>query len=146
MKKLIAVMILSICLSCSNLFAGDREWATAGKILTGVVVADVLFNHIPERHNHYEHRQVYYATSQPQVIYYTNPQPVIIKPNPTIIVENRQVWVPTGVVNEIKYTNPFYDSRGNYHPARQYVEQKQTGYYTTVQEKRVIPNNYSCGY
>lgn len=26
---------------------GDHGWATAGKILTGVVVADILFNHLP---------------------------------------------------------------------------------------------------
>jgi hypothetical protein len=27
--------------------AADRDWAVAGKILTGVVAADLLFNHLP---------------------------------------------------------------------------------------------------
>ena len=44
MKKIIGVaLVLAVVFGAANAsFAGDREWATAGKILTGVVGLSIL--------------------------------------------------------------------------------------------------------
>jgi hypothetical protein len=55
MKKLAVLMgaasVAVLALQPQPAYAGDREWATAGKILTGVVVGQVLLNGIlcPQR-------------------------------------------------------------------------------------------------
>lgn len=69
MKKILIISTLILLTIFSNAYAerghgGDRGWATAGKILTGVVVADVIFNHMPS-HSHYNCQPVYYPQPQP---------------------------------------------------------------------------------
>lgn len=44
---LVAMIVTIAMLSPQPARAGDREWATAGKILTGVVAANVLLNGLP---------------------------------------------------------------------------------------------------
>lgn len=86
MKKLITIAALSATLTTQTL-AGDREWATVGKVLTGVAaiqVIDRVFNPPP---------QVVYVQAQP-VVY---SQPVVVHPQPVVYVQ------PTPVVY---YTSP----------------------------------------
>ncbi len=58
------VILAVVSASVSKAHAGDREWATAGKVLTGVAVAGVL-------HNIFAPRQ--------EVVYTSYPQPVVVQ-------------------------------------------------------------------
>ena len=60
MTKLITIAALSATLA-SQTFAGDREWATVGKVLTGVAVI-----HVIDR-----------IVNPPTQVVYVQPQPVI---------------------------------------------------------------------
>jgi hypothetical protein len=51
MKTLIAAIVAAACLFPAASFAGDKEWATAGKILTGVVGLQFL----QKAHKHSSH-------------------------------------------------------------------------------------------
>ena len=82
MKKLITIAALGATLT-SQTFAGDREWATVGKVLTGVAaihVIDRVLNPPP---------QVVYV--QPQPVVYT--QPVVVQPQPVVYVQPQVVYV-----------------------------------------------------
>lgn len=86
MKKLITIAALGATLTSQTL-AGDREWATVGKVLTGVAVIQVVdrvLNPPP---------QVVYVQSQPVV--YT--QPVVVQPQPVVYVQPQPV---------VYYTSP----------------------------------------
>ncbi len=61
MKKLITIAALSATLA-SQTFAGDREWATVGKVLTGVAVI-----HVIDR-----------IVNPPTQVVYVHPQPVVL--------------------------------------------------------------------
>lgn len=77
MKKI--SFILAIILAFNNkLAAGDREWATVGKVLTGVAAVSII------------HR---IAEPQPIVVYQ---QPVVIQPQPVVV--QTVVVQPTPVV------------------------------------------------
>ena len=52
MKKLITITALSATL-VSQTFAGDREWATVGKVLTGVAVIHVIDRIVNPQHKLY---------------------------------------------------------------------------------------------
>gem|GEM_PF-3902763 len=69
-KQLTAILVAAavlLALAPSRSFAGDREWATAGKILTGVVTAQVLLGGLPvavhPRATVIEHREIRYLPS-----------------------------------------------------------------------------------
>ena len=49
------ILMLPLC----NAIAGDEEWATVGKILTGVVAADVIHRALEPNRGYYE-RGYYY--------------------------------------------------------------------------------------
>ena len=71
MKKIIMAfvcMLLVMAMSC-NVQAGEREWATAGKILTGVVVAGALINAVTPSYT----ETVTYCPPPPPV-YYRHPE------------------------------------------------------------------------
>ena len=80
MKTLVATVtsLAVLELSAPSVSAGDREWATAGKVLTGLVAGAVIvkaFEPVP----------VYQAT-----IYYSAPvahapRPVVIQPAPVVV-------------------------------------------------------------
>jgi hypothetical protein len=81
--------------------AGDREWATAGKILTGVVAASVIskaFEPVPVYHS-----TVTYA--QAPTVVYTAPPPVIVQPAPAPLVV-QQAPAPTVVYQQPVYVQP----------------------------------------
>ena len=78
MTKLITIAALSATLA-SQTFAGDREWATVGKVLTGVAVIHVIDRIVNPP------TQVVYV--QPQPVVYAQPvvvQPVVVQPVPVV--------------------------------------------------------------
>ena len=76
----LVVTILSLgAASLTSVQAGDREWATAGKVLTGVVAAGVIANAFQP---HYE-RTVVYQTPPSTVVYAPAP---VCAPTPTTVV------------------------------------------------------------
>lgn len=87
--------------------AGDREWATAGKVLTGVIAGAVIAKSFEPAPVYTETRVVYqpaptvvYQSApvvvQPQVVYaqpvYVQPAPVVYHPAPIIV--HRHVAAP----------------------------------------------------
>ena len=96
MTKLITIAALSATL-VSQTFAGDREWATVGKVLTGVAVIhgiDRIVNP-PTQVVYVQPQPVVYAQPvvyvQPQPVVYVQPvvyaQPVVyVQPQPVVVV------------------------------------------------------------
>src|SRR5687768_7598854 len=69
--------------------AGDREWATAGKVLTGLVAAQVISQAV--------HPAPYYA---PAPVYYA-PPPVVMHPAP-VYVQPAPVYYPAPPVVHVR--------------------------------------------
>lgn len=80
MKKLITIAALGATLT-SQTFAGDREWATVGKVLTGVAAIHVIDRVLNPP------TQVVYV--QPQPVVYA--QPVVVQPQSVVYVQPQQV-------------------------------------------------------
>ena len=98
MTKLITIATLSATLA-SQTFAGDREWATVGKVLTGVAVIHVIDRIVnpPTQVVYVQPQPVVYAQPgvyaqpvvyvQPQPVVYVHPQPVVyVQPQPVVVV------------------------------------------------------------
>lgn len=92
MKTTIATLTaLSVAaLSAQTTSAGDREWATAGKILTGVVAGAIIAKS-------FEEPPVYHAATvtyapPPTVVYTVPPPPVLVRPAP-VVVYHQPVFV-----------------------------------------------------
>lgn len=82
MKKLMATLatVAVIAGGTQTVSAGDREWATAGKILTGVVAGAVIARAI-------EPAPVYaYPTYPTTTVYYAPPRPVYVHVQPAPVV------------------------------------------------------------
>ena len=91
MKKLLAILMVVAALagSVQSVSAGDREWATAGKILTGVVAGAAIASAFEPAH-------VY--VQGPGPCYVSAPAPVCVQPAP-VVVYPAPVWVrPAPVV------------------------------------------------
>lgn len=128
MKKLFFTTIVA-CISMSS-YAGDHGWATAGKILTGVVIGDVLFNHLapPPPPTVVVQQPVVYTqpVAQPvQIVQqpvYTAPAPVVYsQPVVTTYVQQPVYYsgyVPAPVIVAPRYPVPVvvpcYGGRGYY--------------------------------
>ena len=95
MKKTIAVLTLVAVTAggVQTVSAGDREWATAGKILTGLVAAQVISRAIEPAPVVYQARyypappvytQAPVYVTPPQPVYYAPPQPVYA-PAPVVV-------------------------------------------------------------
>src|SRR5215510_14724553 len=69
--------------SAQRVTAGDQEWATAGKILTGVVAASVISKA-------FEPFPVYQTTTtySPPAVVYASPPPVAVQPMPTVVYQH----------------------------------------------------------
>jgi hypothetical protein len=91
MTKLITIAALSATLS-SQTFAGDREWATVGKVLTGVAVIHVIDRIVnpPTQVVYVQPQPVVYAQPvvvHPQPVVYYQPAPVVyVHPQPAVVV------------------------------------------------------------
>ena len=99
--------------------AGDREWATAGKILTGVFAASVLSRVLDPAPHHVETTTYYQAPaivapplvcSAPPVYVqaapiYVQPAPIYVQPFPVYV---QTVPVVTYQVVRVRQTGPFF--------------------------------------
>jgi hypothetical protein len=91
MKKLITIAALGATLTTQT-FAGDREWATVGKVLTGVAVIHVIDRIVnpPTQVVYVQPQPVVYAQPvvvQPTTVVYYQPAPVVyVQPQPVVVV------------------------------------------------------------
>jgi len=85
MKNKIALGLAAF-VALTNVKAGDREWATVGKVLTGVAAL-----HVVER---------IVCPPQPQVVYVT--QPVVVQSTPVV------QYIPTPPPQVVYYSQPVY--------------------------------------
>ncbi len=78
MKKLTTgLMVLAVAVALTQTArAGDREWATVGKVLAGVVLGAAIVHAVPP--------QPTYAYTAPPVVYAPAPVPVVYAPRPVI--------------------------------------------------------------
>lgn len=78
MKKIILglTMLAFVGAHVQTASAGDREWATAGKILTGVAAASIIAHAVDYQPGYYS--SGYYAPAPP--VYYAPPQVVYAPP------------------------------------------------------------------
>ncbi|OGV68800.1 MAG: hypothetical protein A3K19_02495 [Lentisphaerae bacterium RIFOXYB12_FULL_65_16] len=131
MKKLAALMgaasVAVLALQPQPAYAGDHEWATAGKILTGVAIGQVLLNGAlcPQR-------QVVVSGCAPAVTYapvacttapvvYAPPPQVVYAPAvyapppcaPTTVVYGSGWYVPS--YSTVSYSNGWYTPPRYYH-------------------------------
>ena len=100
MKKMILTGTVVLALAGAGLSsarAGDREWATAGKVLTGVAVAGLIVaasdGHAQYSVNYSYGAPAYYPPAPP-CHYYPAPPPVVYCPPPA----PRVVYCPPPVV------------------------------------------------
>jgi hypothetical protein len=78
-KLILAATILAIVgMNLQTAKAGDREWATVGKVLTGVAAVGILANEL-DVHPHYS---VSYSYSEPA---HCPPQTVVYAPAPAVV-------------------------------------------------------------
>lgn len=114
MKKVVTV--LAICgllvASAQQSHAGDREWATAGKVLTGVIVGAVIAKSFEPVHTHapvvtHAPPPVVYCPApvvvQPRVVYTqpvcVQPAPVVVHPAPVIVRPAPVYYAPAPVIS-----------------------------------------------
>jgi hypothetical protein len=103
MKKMIltGTMILALAgASLQTARAGDREWATVGKVLTGVAVAGLI---VAATDGHVQGSVTYSAPAYcpppaAPVVYYPAPPPVVYCVPPVVIVPRPVVVYRTPVV------------------------------------------------
>jgi len=75
-----------------SVYAGDREWATVGKVLTGVAAIQVIDRIVnPPTQVVYVQQSVVYTQSAPvvvrsQPVVYVQPEPVVYYGYPQVIV------------------------------------------------------------
>ena len=91
MKKLITIPAMGATLTTQT-FAGDREWATVGKVLTGVAVIHVIDRIVnpPTQVVYVQPQPVVYAQPvvvQPVPVVYYQPAPVVyVQPQPVVVL------------------------------------------------------------
>jgi hypothetical protein len=135
MKKVLATAV-AVGLLASTMparaFAGDREWATAGKILTGIVGLTILGNAI--------------AHSAPAPVYgpppraYYPPERVWVPGHYAVRIERQ--WVPGHWVIE---RVPKHPNRGRYGDARHRHQERRVwvpGHYSNVEVRVWIPGHW----
>ena len=95
-KKFVSTFLTALTLT-SSAFAGDREWAVAGKVLTGVAVVSVVDRIVnPPTVVVYQPAPVVVAQPVPTTV--VIPQQVIIQPQPVVYVSPMAYYRPVPVV------------------------------------------------
>jgi len=91
-NKLMAVFGAILLASNMSVYAGDREWATVGKVLTGVAAIQVIDRIVnPPTQVVYVQQPVVYTQLAPVVVQshpvvYVQPAPVVYYGSPQLIV------------------------------------------------------------
>ena len=120
MKTMLAAGMAGLMIATTSLpttaQAGGREWATAGKILTGAIVAGVILDAFTPRPA--------VAVCQPQQVVYQAPQvvytaPQVVYPAQQVVYVTQQ---PQPVYVERVYVPSYgcYDHHREYHHYRDY--------------------------
>src|ERR1043165_5688558 len=91
MKKalLVAAVIAVAGMQMQTARAGDREWATAGKILTGVAIGAVIANAVDGNAS--------YAVTYSSAPAYCSPRAAVVYAPPVVCAPLRVVYVPAPV-------------------------------------------------
>ena len=106
MKTLIATLAMAALLAggTQRAAAGDREWATAGKILTGVVAGAVIAGAIAPAPVYSYQPATWYAPPPPV---YVQPAPIVVysapvcvRPAPVVVFAPPRVVVSFGIGHE----------------------------------------------
>lgn len=128
MKKVVTVLAVGglLLAGAQQSHAGDREWATAGKVLTGVIAGAVIAKS-------FEPAPVYTET---RVVYQSAPAPVVYQPAPTVVYQSAPVVVQPRVV----YVQP---APVVYHPAPVIVHRAPVVHHVHAP---VVTHHYSFGY
>ena len=85
----LAAAVVSIAAaSIIPVHAGDREWSTAGKVLTGVFAAGVI-------------AEAFRPHCPPPVVYAPAPAPVVYAPAPVVYAPAPVVYAPAPVVYQV---------------------------------------------
>ena len=95
MKKLIltATILAIVGMNLQTAKAGDREWATVGKVLTGVAAAAIIVSALDCQTAHRSVSYTYSTTAcAPRPVVYA-PRPVVVAPAP-VVVYRAPVYVP----------------------------------------------------
>ena len=101
--------------------AGEREWATAGKILTGVAIGAVIAGAVDSHASYsvtYSTGPAYYPPPRvvcPPPVVYAPPRvvyspPVVYAPRPVVVYHPRVVYAPP-----VRYVRHGHDARGHGH-------------------------------
>ena len=138
MKRMVAIAVAAAFLAAApfSAVAGDAEWATAGKILTGIIGVTILGNAIAGAH--YHPAPVY---APPPRVYYP-PEEVWVPGRYEVRIERR--WIPGHW--EIGYRGPGsdhgraerYGGNGKRHARRTWVP----GHYRDVEVRVWIPGRW----
>lgn len=139
MKKILAILVaaaLATVLTAAPARAGDRGWATAGKILTGIIGVTILGNALANAHPY--HTPVY---APPPRVYYP-PEQVWVPGRYETRYERR--WIPGHWEIERYgrhgrgYDDDSYDDRHDRRARRVWVP----GYYDRVEVTVWIPGHW----
>jgi hypothetical protein len=85
----LAAAVVSIAAtSIMPVHAGDREWSTAGKVLTGVFAAGII-------------AEAFRPHCPPPVVYAPAPAPVVYAPAPVVYAPAPVVYAPAPVVYQV---------------------------------------------
>jgi len=125
MKKLLLTLTAFGFLSTPSAKAGDGEWATAGKVLTGIFAAKVIHDLARPRHRQYTRTTTVY-TSQPTTVVYQQSPTVVYTQQPTVVYQQPQTTViqnpPVAVRTPVRTTVPQVIQQT---PQRQVIQQPQ---------------------
>jgi hypothetical protein len=110
MKKMILTGTVILALAGANLQtarAGDREWATVGKVLTGVAVAGLIVaaadGHAQASVNYNYRVPTYCPPPAPPCNYYPAPPPVVYCPPPVMVYRAPEMVYPAHGWNQGYY-------------------------------------------
>ncbi len=102
-KTILTILTVAVAgMSLQNATAGDREWATAGKILTGVVAGTVIARALaPQPTYVYAPAPTYVYQPAPTYVYAPPPPapaPVMVMPARVVYAAPPMVYAPAPVV------------------------------------------------
>lgn len=146
MKKVLAIFIVAVVLTAAAVpaFAGDHGWATAGKVLTGIVGLNILGHALAAPYD-YPYYDPYYSYPPPAYAYpprgYYPDGPVWVPGHYEVRLQRQ--WVPGhwGYEGRRSRGDDYdYDDEGNYR-----YESRRVwipGHYRDVEVKVWIPGHW----